>query len=49
MDFFTEGGGLEDSDSGAEAEDEEAGVFFAFEVDVECLPTFRKILIGRVF
>jgi hypothetical protein len=47
LDFFAEGGGFEDSDAGAEAEDEEAGVFFAFEADVQDLPIVGEVGGGR--
>ena len=40
LDFFAEGGGFEDADSGTEAEDQESGVFFALETDLEGLPGF---------
>jgi len=44
VDFFAEGGRREDPDAVAEAEDEEAGVFFALETDMECFPGFGEVL-----
>ena len=44
MDFFAEGDGFEDAYAGAEAEDEESGVLFAFETDLEGLPGFGEVL-----
>lgn len=49
VDFFAEGGGREDSDARAEAEDEEAGMLLAFEADVEGLPVGGEGLGGWFF